>query len=369
VETNEDRRLMGRALRLGAKGLGWTTPNPAVGALVVSNGEVVGEGWHKKAGEPHAEVEALSAAGGKARGGTLYVTLEPCDHQGRTPPCTRAIVAARVKRVVVGTRDPNRKVNGAGIRRLRKEGIEVVEGVCEAEALRLIEGYAKRTITGLPFVTLKSAVSLDGKISTRTGESQWISSERSLREVHRIRNRVDAVMVGSGTVLIDDPSLTTRLVPRPRRDPARVIVDSLLRTPLKAKVFNRESLAPTIVFTTTFALPEKIRAVEERGATVIPVGQGERRVNLREAVKRLGEMGFGSLMIEGGPELAAGAIEAGLADRIILFVAPKLIGGLSAPGFVGGEGIERLADAWRLDGMKVKAIGPDLMIEAGVSRR
>ena len=268
------------ALRLAARGAGWVSPNPMVGAVVVKDGQVVGRGYHRRAGAPHAEVEALRAAGEAARGADLYVTLEPCNHQGRTPPCTQAILAAGVRRVIIAARDPNPQVTGGGAEFLAARGVEVHEGLLAAEARRLNEAWLHYVNTGRPWVMAKAACSLDGKIATVGGESQWLTGEAARALGHRLRHRVDAIVVGIGTVLADNPQLTTR---RPRgraKDPIRVVLDSRLRLPLTSRLLHLDSQAPTWVATTSQAPPETIRALEARGAQVLVLPADAGRVSL-----------------------------------------------------------------------------------------
>ncbi len=356
---------MRRALALAARGRGRTSPNPMVGAVAVKRGRVVGEGYHRKAGGPHAEVWALRDAGSSASGATMYVSLEPCSHHGRTPPCTEAIIESGVARVVVGCRDPNPLVNGAGIRRLARAGIEVETGVMEAEARRLNEAYGKHITTGLPFVALKAAMSLDGKIATVRGESKWITGERARAAAHRLRSRHDAVMVGVGTVLADDPLLTVR---RSRgRTPLRVVADSRARTPPTARLLGADE-RPPVVAVTRLAPKARVRRLERGGANVWTVGSRAGKVNLRSLMKRLGGEGVQSVLVEGGGTLAAGVLAGGLVDRVYFFVAPRLIGGARALSPVEGAGVARLSEAWRLKSVRVRRVGEDLLISGDVVR-
>jgi len=360
-----DERYMARAIELARMGEGRTRPNPAVGAVVVKDGEAVGEGFHPQAGEPHAEIFALRQAGPLARGADLYVTLEPCSHHGRTGPCVEAVIAAGIRRVCIGTGDPNPLVAGRGIARLREEGVEVVGGVLEPECRYLIAPFAKHVTTGLPFVVLKSAVTLDGRTATVTGDSRWISGPQSRAWVHRLRDRLDAVMVGIGTVLRDDPLLTTRL-PEGGRDASRIIVDSRLRIPEEAAILAIESSAPTIIATTSAASPDKVARLRARGVEVIQVAASPEGVDLRDLLRQIGARGIQSVLLEGGNILNASALRAGLIDRAMVFIAPLLLGSGEAPGIFAGRGAERLADALRLDGIRVRRFGDDLLIEGEV---
>jgi diaminohydroxyphosphoribosylaminopyrimidine deaminase/5-amino-6-(5-phosphoribosylamino)uracil reductase len=355
---------MGRALRLAARGRGWTSPNPMVGAVIVKRERVVGEGYHHEVGGPHAEVWALEAAGANARGATVYVGLEPCCHHGRTPPCTRALIAAGVKRVVAASLDPDRRVSGQGVRQLRDAGIRVDIGVREAEARRLNEGYVKRVTTGLPFVSLKAAMSLDGKIATAGGESQWITGEPARKLAHRLRAEHDAVVVGVETALADDPQLTVRTARG--RSPLRVVVDSRARTPATARLLAAHERRPIIAVTE--AAPEaNRRRLEAAGAAVWVSPAVNGRVDLCRLLRRLAEEGVNSVLVEGGGTLAAGALAAGVVDRVYFFVAPLILGGAGALTPVEGEGARRLAAAWRVQSMRVRRVGEDLLITGDVS--
>lgn len=356
---------MSRALDLARLGEGRTRPNPAVGAVIVSDGEVIGEGYHPQAGEPHAEIFALRQAGEKARGAELFVTLEPCSHHGRTGPCAEAVIAAGIRRVCVGAGDPNPQVAGRGIARLRAAGVEVRLGVLEAECRQLIAPFAKHITTGLPFVVLKSATTLDGRTATVTGDSRWITGTESRVWVHQLRDRMDAVMVGIGTLLRDDPLLTTRL-PEGGRDAARIVVDSRLRIPESAAILSVESAAPTIIATTHAAPAEKIARLEARGAQIIVAAAGEEGVDLRDLLRQLGSSGIQSILLEGGNILNASALKAGLIDRFMIFIAPLLLGSGEAPGIFAGPGVERLADALRLSAIRVRRFGDDTLIEGEV---
>lgn len=358
-----EEAYMRRALALAARALGRTSPNPAVGAVVVGRGRVVGEGYHRHAGAPHAEVVALQRAGSGARGATLYVTLEPCCHlEKRTPPCTEAILSAGIRKVVVATRDPNPKVAGRGIARLREGGVSVEVGLLEARAKRLNEAYARWIATGLPFVTLKIASTLDGKIATAAGESRWITGPRARDYAHRLRDRIDAVMVGLGTVLADDPELTAR-GGRGRRNPHRVIVDERLATPPTARALVRRPGSLSIVATTGRAPAARRRRLEQRGAVVLIAKSRDGLVDLRDLVARLGAMEITSVLIEGGAELNASALRAGVVNKLVVLLAPKLLGGRDAIGSIGGRSPRRLADAVALRNVSVKLLGDDVLVE------
>lgn len=363
-ERPDDARWMRRAVALAERALGRTSPNPAVGAVVVRGGRVVGEGWTRPVGGPHAEVVALRRAGALARGATLYVTLEPCSHHGRTPPCADAVIAAGVGRVVVAVGDPNPLVRGRGLRALARAGVDVTTGVLADEAGEVSAWFRHWIVRRRPFVVLKLAASLDGRIATATGESRWISGPAARRWVHALRNRVDAVMVGSGTVLADDPALTCRM--RGGRDPVRVVVDGGLRTSPRARFLRQRSAAPTIVATTARAAPARTRALVRAGAEVAVVPGRGPRVDLARLMQLLGERGMVSVLVEGGGELAAALLRARLVDRVAIVTAPILLGGDGRP-MLGALGLRRLAGAPRLVGGRVVPLGPDLLHEGPVA--
>ena len=363
-----DRIWMQRALELAARARGRTSPNPMVGAVLVRDNQLVGEGFHAYAGSDHAEVAALREAGPAAQGATLYVSLEPCCHYGRTPPCVEQILQAGVRRVVAACEDPNPAVSGKGIAALRAAGLPVDVGVLAEEAARLNEAFFTHVRTGRPFVTLKVAASLDGKIATRTGDSRWITGESARRRVHELRNQVDAVLVGIGTVLRDDPLLTTRLGIADQRDPIRVIVDNLARLPLRAKVVNRASTAPTILAVSRMAPRTKLEALQQEGIQVIVVENSPRRVSLDRLTEALGKRGILSVMIEGGAEINASALREGVVDKVLVFLAPILIGGKSSPTAVGGEGIETLSQALRLRDVRIERFDGDILVEGYIDR-
>ncbi len=361
--TAQDVEYMRRALALAELARGRTSPNPLVGAVVVQGGEIVGEGYHQAAGGAHAEVHAINRAGAAARGGTLYVTLEPCAHYGRTPPCTEAIIRAGISRVFAAHVDPNPEVGGKGIQKLEAAGLRVHVGLCEPEARRLNEIFIKYIRTNQPFVILKSAMSLDGKIATVSGESKWISSEASRLRGHEIRDEVDAILVGVNTLINDNPSLMTRLPGRDGKDPVRIIVDSECRAPLKARVFHPNSDAHTVIATTKRASKERLTRLEAIGARVLAVEEKGNRVCLSSLMQTLGCQGITSVLIEGGAEVNASALESGIVDKVMFFIAPKIIGGTDAPGPIGGEGIQHLAEAYKLRDMTVEPIDGDILVE------
>ncbi len=351
---------MRRAIALARRGIGRTSPNPAVGCVIVRDGVVVGEGWHRKAGTPHAEVHALRAADLLAQNADLYVTLEPCSHFGKTPPCADAVIAAGVRRVFAGMVDPNPKVAGRGLQRLRDAGIEVVTGLLQDECARLNEPFIKHVTTGLPFVILKCAMTMDGKTAALSGDSRWVTNEKSRRYVHRLRSMVDAVMVGYGTVAADDPQLTARIPGG--RDPLRVVVDSHLRTSPEAQLLAVRSTARAVVATISTDAP-RAAVLEGAGADILLCAERDGRVDLRDLLMRLGGWGIQSVLLEGGHTLAGEAVRAGLVDKYLLFYAPKLLGG-EGMGLFFGPGAERMADALPLAGIETRRFGNDIMVTA-----
>jgi len=356
------------ALHLAKRGMGRTNPNPMVGAVVVKGKAIVGRGYHHRAGEPHAEVLALQQAGEKARGATLYLNLEPCDHFGKTPPCTRAILDAGIGRVVAGMKDPNPLVSGRGIRRLKSAGIKADVGILEEQCRELNAPFCKHITNQTPFVTLKAAISLDGKVATKSGDSRWVSGEVSRAYVHRSRSAVDAVMVGIGTVLQDDPLLNVRLPGvKNARHPLRIIVDSRLRIPFHSQIVRTAGKYRTLVATTRAASTTKIERLKRIPVEVMVVkSDADGRVNLKILMKELGRRRVLSILLEGGPTLNASALRDKVVDRVLLFVAPRIIGGEKAPGMVGGEGSSRIKDAQPIKILRIKRAGADLMIEGAL---
>ncbi|WP_084821958.1 bifunctional diaminohydroxyphosphoribosylaminopyrimidine deaminase/5-amino-6-(5-phosphoribosylamino)uracil reductase RibD [Bacillus sp. SA1-12] len=334
---------------------GQTDPNPLVGAVVVNHNRIVGVGAHLKAGEPHAEIHALRMAGDQAKGGIIYVTLEPCSHHGRTGPCAEAIVKAGIKKVVVATLDPNPIVAGNGIAILKNAGIEVIVGICEEESIKMNEVFNKFIVKKQPFITLKSATTLDGKISSSIWDSKWITSEEARKDVHQLRHEHVGILVGVHTVIKDDSELTTR-IPN-GRNPIRMILDSTLRIPLDAKVV-KDQQAPTWIFTSKNHDKEVKKKLEQLGHHVF-VTSGEKRVDIHDVLTILGEHSVSSVLIEGGGEVNSSFLKEQLVDKLVLYMAPKLIGGKQAPGFFAGTGIEKMADAIELSEMDVQMIGKD----------
>nr|WP_041556094.1 bifunctional diaminohydroxyphosphoribosylaminopyrimidine deaminase/5-amino-6-(5-phosphoribosylamino)uracil reductase RibD [Carnobacterium sp. 17-4] len=356
-----DELYMRMALDLARKGKGWTTPNPLVGAVIVKGGRVIGQGYHQKYGQPHAEVNAIVSAKKDVTGATLYVTLEPCSHFGKTPPCSDLLIDKNIKRVVVGTLDPNPLVAGKGIERLRSNGIEVVTGVLEEESQKLNEIFIKYIVTKEPFVVMKNAMSLDGKIATVTGESQWISGESSRKQVHSLRHELAGIMVGIETIIKDDPQLTSRTLNS--RNPIRIVVDSQLRIPIASKVLTQQDKAKTIVATTKRANNEKLETLKQMGIEVIVTKEKYGRVDLQELMKVVGAKGIDSILLEGGATLNFSALEEGIVDKIQSYIAPKIIGGKEAKTAVEGAGVHSLKSAFQIDRMTPVMVGEDLFVE------
>lgn len=358
------KKFMERAIELAEKGRGKTSPNPLVGAVVVKNNKIISEGYHKKAGEAHAEVMAIKRAGTKASNGELYVTLEPCCFYGKTPPCTDFIFSSGIKKVYYGLNDPNPRVRGRGGDNLKKAGLKVEKGFLEKEIKEQNEIYIKYITKKSPFVVLKTAMSVDGKIATKKGDSKWITSEKAREYVHRLRAEYDAVMVGIGTVLKDDPILSVRKDKKLSKQPKRIIVDSKAILPLSSKILATSDRISTILATTNQAWKGKIESLKKRGVEVISVPENKGRVNLRLLIKELGKRELTSIFLEGGSDLNASMLEAGLVDKFIFFIAPKIIGGREALGPVGGTGIERLSDVLNLKITSVEKIDSDLKVVA-----
>jgi diaminohydroxyphosphoribosylaminopyrimidine deaminase/5-amino-6-(5-phosphoribosylamino)uracil reductase len=357
---------MRRALQLAARARGKTAPNPMVGAVLVKDDQVVGEGYHRVAGGPHAEVLALRAAGSAARGATCYVTLEPCCHHGRTPPCSDALITAGVARVVAAMQDPFPRVAGGGAAALRAAGIPVDVGLLETEARRLNAAYLKYVTQGLPFVTLKMAMTLDGKIATASGDSRWVTGEAARRAVHRWRSETRAVMVGIGTARADDPQLTARL--RGARNPTRVLVDARAELPLNSHIGRTLDTVATIVAAGESAPADRCAELAAAGAAVLRLPEQAGRIRLRSLMEELARRELSTLLVEGGAELAAGLIEEDLVDRVIFFVAPKLLGGRSAPGPIGGTGRSLMSAAIPIHDLSVRHFGSDLALMGYVHR-
>lgn len=359
-----DERMMAEAVKLGRLRKGRTAPNPAVGAVVAAGDRVLGKGFHERAGAPHAEVVALAAAGEAARGATLYVTLEPCTFEGKTPPCAPAVVRAGVKRVVLGTLDPHPRVAGKGAELLTEAGLEVKVGVRGRECRHLVEDFAKAVTTGVPWVTAKFATSLDGKIATRTGEAAWITGEAARRRAHRLRWEHAAVAVGAGTVKADDPRLTVRLRGRDVSDgPVRLVVSSRAALPSRARLFDDSPGPPVWVACTARARERDIARLTRMGVEIIMCEEDEGRVSLNHLLRELAARGITSLLLEGGERLLGDFFDRDLVDRVAAFVAPKVIGGARAKSPVGGRGVAYLADVKNLVEVRRRSLGDDVMVE------
>jgi diaminohydroxyphosphoribosylaminopyrimidine deaminase / 5-amino-6-(5-phosphoribosylamino)uracil reductase len=357
-----DRQMMQRALTLARRTRGYTCPNPAVGAVIVHNGTIVGEGYHRACGQPHAEAEALARAGDKARGATIYITLEPCDHHGRTSSCTEAILAAAIKRVVTGAADPNPKVRGKGLTRLRKAGVEVVTGVLEQECRDLNRDYNHYVSSGMPWVTLKWAMTLDGKIATRTGDSRWVSGEAAQRWAHRLRAQHAAVLVGLGTAMADDPLLTVRHVRG--RQPARIVLDSRCELSLESRLVQSAMEVPLWVAVTQQA-PEAWRwALVGKGVEVLEIAADSHgHIDIKALLCELGSREVMSVLMEGGSKVLGSFFDAGLWNQASIVIAPKLAGGEKAPSPLGGMGVARMTDIVPLRDAKMQRLGDDWLIE------
>lgn len=359
-------RYQKHALALARRGEGRTSPNPPVGAVVVSGGRIVGEGFHPKAGEPHAEIFALRQAGEAARGAELYVTLEPCSHHGRTGPCADAVIDAGIRKVYVGCVDPNPQVAGRGVARLEAAGVEVACGLLETECKQLLAPFARHITTGMPFVTLKGAMTLDGQTATSTGASQWITNPASREEVHRLRDRCDAVVTGVGTVVADDCQLTVRL-PQGGRDPLRVVVDSTLRVPEQARILHLSSSAGTLLATTRQAAPAKVAMLRERGVEVLVCADDDQgRVDLVDLMRKLGNRDIQHVLLEAGATLNRAALKAGIVNRLALFVAPMLFGGGDGMPLFAGAGVLSPDAAYRLEDLRTRIIDGDVLVEGEI---
>ena len=354
-------RYLERALKLAENGWGRTNPNPLVGAVIVKNGEVIGEGWHALVGGPHAEIHALRAAKRDAAGATMYVTLEPCSHYGRTPPCADAIIKSGIREVVIAMEDPNPSVSGRGIAMLQGAGIQVTKGVLEAQAKRLNEIFIKYITKKRPFVIMKTAMTLDGKIASVSGNSRWITGPFAREHVHRLRERVAAIMVGSETVIRDNPSLTARLKTSEGKNPLRIVVDSKGRIPLDSKVLD--GAADTIIASTSAMDAEKERQITNTGARVLKLDGAGGCVDLNALMQTLYDLEVDSVLLEGGGGLNAAALDAGIVDKVMIWIAPKIIGGKDAVTPVEGRGIPLMRDALVIQDMHVDRFGDDILIE------
>jgi diaminohydroxyphosphoribosylaminopyrimidine deaminase/5-amino-6-(5-phosphoribosylamino)uracil reductase len=362
MNSTDDHEFMHTALELAARGAGFVAPNPMVGAVVVREGQVVGRGYHQAVGGPHAEVHAIDDAGARARGATLYVTLEPCNHHGRTPPCTRKILEAGIRKVVVAVADPNLDVAGGGNAYLQSRGVQVVCGVCRDQAARLNESFFKYVRTRMPFVVLKMAATLDGRIATRTGDARWVTGPEARARVHGLRHAMDAIMIGVGTVLADDPQLTTRLDEGPGVDPTRIILDTHLRMPDTARMLQQGSSAETWVVCGPGADPDNKKRLMDQGALILESNIADGRIDLAALMRDLGGRGVTSLLIEGGAQVAAAALRAGIVDKVLFFYAPKILGGDDGVSMFSGPGPGKMGESLPLHHMEIDRVGTDLLV-------
>lgn len=358
-----DRKMMRNCFSLAKKGLGFVSPNPLVGATIVKNEKIIAQGWHRNFGETHAEINAIHSASESVKDSTIYINLEPCSYHGKTPACSLELIRQGFRRVVIATLDPNPLVSGNGVKMLQNAGIIVDSGVLEKEALKLNERFFKYIQTNKPFIALKMAISLDGKIATATGKSKWITNEKSRRFAHRLRLKYAAVLVGINTVLADNPTLNVRLKNVKTKNPLRIVVDSQLRSPLEAKIFDT-SVAPTWIATTPKADSAKIKLFENKGIRILICPEKESGIDLHFLTDSLAKEGIDSLLVEGGGTLNFSFLMEKLADKVYAFIAPKLIGGEKAKTAVEGKGFARLEDAAQLKKLSYKKFKNDLLIEA-----
>ena len=359
MSLNEE--YMKLAIELAKKGKGKVNPNPLVGAVIVKDGKIIGKGYHEKCGTNHAEVNAFLSAKESVEGATMYVTLEPCSHYGKTPPCADKIVEKKIAKVVIGMTDPNPLVSGRGIKKLEDAGIEVVTGVLEDECKKVNEVFIKYISKKVPFVVLKTAMSLDGKIATASGESQWITCEESRLKVHELRNELSGIMVGVNTVIKDNPSLTCRI--ENGRNPRVIVVDSKLRIPIDSNVVINNKNNGLIIATTENCDKDKMLKLEEMGVTILKIQAKNGRVDLKKLMIELGNIGVDGILLEGGSTLNYSALEEGIVDKVQVYIAPKIIGGEKAKTPVGGIGIEKLKDHFKVKNIQVSKIGQDILIE------
>ncbi|MEG2353900.1 MAG: bifunctional diaminohydroxyphosphoribosylaminopyrimidine deaminase/5-amino-6-(5-phosphoribosylamino)uracil reductase RibD [Clostridium sp.] len=356
-----DKKYMKLALELAKKGCGSVSPNPLVGAVIVKDNRIIGEGYHEIYGGNHAEVNAFTNSSESVDGATIYVTLEPCSHYGKTPPCVDKIIEKNISKVVIGTLDPNPIVSGCGMKKLRDAGINVEVGVLEEECIRINEIFMKYIVKKTPFVVMKIAMSLDGKIATSSGESKWISGEDSRRRVHELRGELSAIMVGVNTIIKDDAELTSRI--EGSKNPIRIVVDSTLRIPIESRIIKSINKSRLIIATTNKATVERINILEEKGAEVLILKDKNGRVDLQELMINLGELQIDSILLEGGSILNYSALESSIVDKVQIYIAPKIIGGEQAKTPVSGEGVTLLKDAFKVRDLKTRFIGEDIFIE------
>lgn len=361
-----DEKYMKLAIELSKKGKGKVNPNPLVGAVIVKNEKIIGQGYHKRYGGNHAEVEAINNSSESVEGSTIYITLEPCFHYGKTPPCVEKLISSKFSKVVIGSLDPNPLVSGKSINKLKEAGIEVKVGVLEEECLKLNEIFMKYIKTKIPYVVLKSAVSLDGKIATRTGESKWITGDASRVKVHELRNELSGIMAGINTVLKDDPSLTCNI--KGARNPIRIIVDSNLKIPLDSKILKTAKTFKTIIATTNKSDLNKKSLIEELGGEVLIVKSLDNKVDLNTLMIKLGKLKIDSVLLEGGGELNYSALKAGVVDKVMIFIAPKIIGGRDSKTSIEGEGIGILNECYKITNLKTKSLGEDILLTGYIRR-
>ena len=361
---NLNEKFMKLAIELAKKGEGNVNPNPMVGAVIVKDEKIIGQGYHERCGESHAEVNAFRSLKEDASGATMYVTLEPCSHYGKTPPCADKIIENNISKVVIGMVDPNPLVSGKGIEKLENAGIEVEVGVLEEECIKLNEVFIKYITTKRPFIVLKAAMSLDGKIATKTGESKWISSEESRLQVHNLRNKLSGIMVGVNTVIEDNPELTSRI--EGGNDPIRIIVDSTLRIPIDSNVLQNKD-NKTIIATTSKANNKKMQEILNKGVRVLTVNENNGKVDLSELITKLGQLNIDSILLEGGATLNYSALEEGIVDKVMMYISPKIIGGEKSKTPVGGNGIDKLQEAFKIRDINISVVGEDILLEGYIS--
>lgn len=353
---------MNRVFALAKQGIGKVNPNPLVGAVIVKNQQIIGEGYHERYGGPHAEVNALGSVKESPEGASMYVNLEPCSHYGKTPPCVEAIVAHKIKRVIVGELDPNPEVSGRGVKFLKQNNIEVEFFPLNEEEIKLNEVFKKFIQHKIPYVILKTAMTIDGKIASHTGDSRWISGKESREMVHELRNELTGIMIGVDTAIADDPMLTTRLHGEVGRNPIRIVLDTCAKIPLEAKVLNTSEQAKTILAVSSKANPEKIRKIEQKGNQILYVKESDGKLDLHDLMKKLGDLNIDGLLLEGGSSLNYSALKSKIVDEVIVFIAPKIIGGATSKTPIGGKGINAMKNAIELERMKWQQVGKDLML-------
>lgn len=363
----DDHKYMQRAIALSQKGSGFVNPNPLVGAVIVKDDQIIGEGYHEYFGGPHSEVNAIESAAGKCAGATLYVTLEPCNHFGKTPPCSERIINEKFAKVIYGLKDPNPAVYGDGAGQMKSAGLKVMGGLLEKEIKKSNEIFVKYSANNIPYCAIKTAMTLDGKIATYTGDSKWISNEKSRGWVHELRHKYAAIMIGVNTVIKDDPLLTDRSGNPIKKNPVRIVVDSSARTPLHAKILDTTE-AETVVAVTDQANKKSLDEFRKKGVTIIQCPPLDGKVNLAYLLKELGKKGIDSILLEGGSQLNFSALNEGIIDKVYSFISPKMIGGTDATTPIGGEGFERIDDAITLNIDQIRRFDEDILIEAYIIR-